>query len=150
MKAKKTARILCALSATALCLSCVSASAFASTFNGGEHGNIWLNNKKYPFSTWVESDVSTGSYYSTCSTQAAVVREHGVIYGKWDTKNYGYVTASGGYFKTKEPEHGVTFSPKVVCPKGVNQVVEYLRVDTKITMWGDSRVTSQIYRNPIK
>lgn len=39
MKAKKTVRILCALFAAVLCLSCVSASAFAAketvNYNGG-------------------------------------------------------------------------------------------------------------------
>lgn len=150
MKVKKTARILCTLSAAALCVSCISATAFASPYNGGEHGKIRLNGKDYPFSTLVESDVSTGSYYSTCSTQAAVVREHGTIFGKWETRNYGYVAASGGFLKTPKPVYGTTFSNKVVCPKGKSQVVDYTRVDTCITMWGDQTVTSKIYRNAIK
>lgn len=44
MKAKKTARILCALSAAALCLSCISATAFAakkpSNYNGGNTAGL--------------------------------------------------------------------------------------------------------------
>ena len=150
MKAKKTARILCALSVAALCLSCVSATAFAAgPFNGGEHGTVWLNGKDYRFTTLVESDVSTGTYYSTCYTDAAVVRVHRNVYGKWLTKNYGYVTAFGGVYITPKPVYGITFSGRVACPKGVSQVVEYTRVDTSICMSGDVSVTSEIYRVPI-
>lgn len=43
MKAKKTARILCTLSAAALCVSFISTNAFASTFNGGEYGTLKWN-----------------------------------------------------------------------------------------------------------
>ena len=42
-ESEKTARILCTLSAAALCVSFISTNAFASTFNGGEYGTLKLN-----------------------------------------------------------------------------------------------------------
>lgn len=145
MKAKKTAHILCALSAAVLCLSCVSASAFASTFNGGETGTLKLNGWPYQYTTRLHKNLSTGGYYSSCDTRAAIVRVHHKVYGKWLTKNYGYITYFGADFISERDTIGVSYSKTVNCPKGVSQVVEYTRADANITLWGDVGVTSEIY-----
>lgn len=145
MKAKKTARILCALSAAALCLSCISAPAFAVTYNGGEHGTFMFGGYEYTFSAILQNEVSYGGYRSTCSTQAAVARTHYNLSCKWLTKNYGYVTATGGY-REYSPKIEGSMSDIVSCPKGREQVVEYTRVDARILFKADRNVTSSIYR----
>lgn len=148
MKAKRTARILCALSATALCLSCVSAPAFAAIktkYNGGEYGTLMLNDYEYTFGTLLQIESGDGGYRSVCYTQAAVARTHYNITCKWLTKNYGYVTATGGY-KSFSPQPEGSMSSIVTCPKGREQITEYTRVDGRILFEGDQNVTSTIYR----
>lgn len=148
MKAKKTARILYALSAAALCLTCISAPAFAGTYNGGERGIVKLNGWNYDFFTRLDTGLIVGGYVSSCTTDAAIVRSHYNLYGKWRTKNYGYVTAFGGSYLTPEPMYGTSRSRMITCPKGAEQIVEYTRVDTTICMSGDVSVFSEIYRVP--
>lgn len=145
MKAKKTARILCALSAAALCVSCISATAFATSYNGEDHGTVWLNNREYSFTTRLCKNLSAGGYYSSCYTQAALVRAHQNVYGTWDTKNYGYVTAFGGSFVTEHGKIGVSNSKTVTCPKGVSQILKYTKANANVTLWGDVAVTSELY-----
>lgn len=148
MKAKKTARILCALSAAALCLSCVSAPASAAIktkYNGGEYGTLMFNGYEYTFGTLLQIESGDGGYRSVCHTQAAVARKHYNITCKWLTKNYGYVTATGGY-KYFSPQPYGSMSSIVSCPKGRDQITEYTRVDGSILFVADSNVTSTIYR----
>lgn len=145
MKAKKTARILCALSAAALCVSCISATAFATSYNGEDHGTVWLNKKEYSFTTRLCKDLSAGGYYSYCYTPAALVRAHQTVYGTWDTKNYGFVTAFGGSFVTEHGWIGASTSKTVTCPKGVSQILKYAEANANITLWGDVAVTSELY-----
>lgn len=145
MKAKKTARILCALSVAALCLSCVSATAFAGTFNGEDSGIVYLNGYPYQYTSRLHINRSTGGYYSSCNTQAAIVRIHQNIYGKWLTKNYGFVTDFEGPQFSERDKIGVSYSKTVNCPKGLSQVVKYTQADNNITLCGDVSVTSEIH-----
>lgn len=152
MKAKKTARILCALSAAALCVSCVSATAFAASktvnYNGGEFGSLRYNGYDYSYVAVLQTEVSDGAYSSNCATDATIIRTHEALHGKWLTKNYGYVTNSGGWYETPSPVSGVSRSKFVYCPKGVSQIKEYTRVDTRIIFRADTKVTASIYKTP--
>lgn len=149
MKAKKTARILCALFAAALCLSCVSATAFAAkkpvNYNGGEYGWLIYNDYEYYYSVILNTEASEGGYSCHCSTEAAVIRTQEALHGQWLTKNYGIVKASGGAYETG-PVAGITRSPIVVCPKGRSQIKECVRVDTTSIFRADTKVVCNVYK----
>lgn len=151
MKAKKTARILCALSVAALCLSCVSTSVFAAgktiKFNGGQNGTLRFNGYDYSYSAIVQTEVDDGAYNSNCATDAAIIRTHEALHGKWLTKNYGYVTNSGGWYETPSAVSGVSRSKLVYCPRGKSQILQYTRVDTRIIFRADTTITASIYKS---
>lgn len=149
MKAKKTARILCALFAAVLCLSCVSASAFAAketvNYNGGEYGWLRYNKRDYYYSVILHTEAEVGGYSCHCSTEAAIIRTQEALHGQWLTKNYGIVKASGGAYE-RGPIAGITRSPIVVCPKGKLQIVDCVRVDTTSIFRADTKVVCNVYK----
>lgn len=145
MKIKQPSRILCALSAVALCVACVSAPGLAVSYHGGEHGKVILNGWEYSFTTRVERNLMTGEYQSVCTSDAAVVRVHHNLYGQWLTTTRGIVTAFGGSRTTGQPMYGTSRSNFLVCPVGIPQMVRFTRIDARITMYGDVAVTSSIF-----
>lgn len=145
MKIKQPSRILCALSAVALCVACVSAPGLAVSYHGGEHGKVILNGWEYSFTTRVERNLMTGEYQSVCTSDAAVVRVHHNLYGQWLTTTRGIVTAFGGSRTTGQPMYGTSRSNFLVCPVGIPQMVRFTRIDARITMYGDNAVTSTIF-----
>lgn len=144
MKLKQASRILCALSAAALCFLCVSAPGFAVTYHGGERGTLILNDWAYDFTTRLEPGLMPGQYRSVCTTDAAVVRVHHNLSAKWLSRTDGVVTAFGGSRSTEQPIYGTSRSNLLTCPMGTPHMAKYIRVDTNITMWGDVTVTSSI------
>lgn len=144
MKIKQPSRILCALSAVALCVACVSAPGSAVSYHGGEHGKVILNGWEYSFTTRVERNLMTGEYQSVCTSEAAVVRVHHNLYVRWFTRYRGVLTTFGGLRSTGQPMYGTSRSDPVSCPQGTSPMVKYAMVNTSITMWGDIAVTSHI------
>ena len=145
MTRKQASRILCALSAAAVCVFCASAPGFAVTYHGGEHGTLTLNDWTYDYTTRLEPGLIAGQYQSVCTTDAAVVRVHHNLYGQWLTTTRGIVTAFGGSRTTGQPMYGTSRSNFLVCPVGIPQMVRFTRIDARITMYGDNAVTSTIF-----
>lgn len=132
-----------AILASALLLVVVACPAFASswTTNGYAVKTVYYNGYPYDASLGFGYNANSGAYLEA-SCQAAIGVNINTLTVKYLTKNYGYVTNSGGEKIGAFSQYTHTIRGGYVpCGVGMSQVVRWVYANGNAYFRGDTTVT---------
>ena len=140
-------RILLFVLTLALACSCILPAYAAERSGNGYHiRDIWFNGKKYESSLVASYKAGQGAACTIITCQAYVRFTQKSVTASFDTKNYGYVSATGAshtrYFSSEPIE-----SPYAVCSVGASQVISCRDISGGAVIYGDDNY--QLYAHMV-
>lgn len=142
-------RILLFVLTLALACSCILPAYAAERSGNGYHiRDIWFNGKKYESSLVASYKAGQGAACTIIACQAYVRFTQKSVTASFDTKNYGYVSATGASH-TRNFSSGNTSieSPYAVCSVGASQVISCRDISGGAVIYGDSNY--QLYAHMV-
>lgn len=142
-------RILLFVLTLALACSCILPAYAAERSGNGYHiRDIWFNGKKYESSLVASYKAGQGAACTIIACQAYVRFTQKSVTASFDTKNYGYVSATGASH-TRNFSSGNTSieSPYAVCNVGASQVISCRDISGGAVIYGDGNY--QLYAHMV-
>ena len=142
-------RILLFVLTLALACSCILPAYAAERSGNGYHiRDIWFNGKKYESSLAASYKAEQGAACTIIACQAYVRFTQKSVTASFDTKNYGYVSATGASH-TRNFSSGNTSieSPYAVCRVGASQVISCRDISGGAVIYGDGNY--QLYAHMV-
>lgn len=142
-------RILLFVLTLALACSCILPAYAAERSGNGYHiRDIWFNGKKYESSLVASYKAGQGAACTIIACQAYVRFTQKSVTASFDTKNYGYVSATGASH-TRSFSSGNTSieSPYAVCSVGASQVISCRDISGGAVIYGDGNY--QLYAHMV-
>ena len=142
-------RILLFVLTLALACSCILPAYAAERSGNGYHiRDIWFNGKKYESSLVASYKAGQGAACTIIACQAYVRFTQKSVTASFDTKNYGYVSATGASH-TRNFSSGNTSieSPDAVCSVGASQVISCRDISGGAVIYGDGNY--QLYAHMV-
>lgn len=133
----------------ALACSCILPAYAAERSGNGYHiRDIWFNGKKYESSLAASYKAEQGAACTIIACQAYVRFTQKSVTASFDTKNYGYVSATGASH-TRNFSSGNTSieSPYAVCSVGASQVISCRDISGGAVIYGDGNY--QLYAHMV-
>lgn len=131
------------------CLFCILPAYAAERSGNGYHiRDIWFNGKKYESSLAASYKAEQGAACTIIACQAYVRFTQKSVTASFDTKNYGYVSATGASH-TRNFSSGNTSieSPYAVCSVGASQVISCRDISGGAVIYGDGNY--QLYAHMV-
>ena len=128
--------------------SVLPAYAAERSGNGYHIRDIWFNGKKYESSLVASYKAGQGAACTIIACQAYVRFTQKSVTASFDTKNYGYVSATGASH-TRNFSSGNTSieSPYAVCSVGASQVISCRDISGGAVIYGDGNY--QLYAHMV-
>lgn len=139
MKKRTLSFILFILALTLVCSMILPVYAAERSGNGYHIRDIYFNGKKYEAALSAVHKVAAGAACTIISCQAYVTFTQRSVTAVFNTKNYGYISATSTA-QTKTFSSGSTSieSPYAVCSKGASQVISCRDITGSAVIYGDS------------
>ncbi len=137
---KKRACII-ALVLMLVCSLFVPAYGAESSGNGYHIRDIYYNGKKYESVLSALHKLGTAEACTVISCQAYAPFTQYSVHATFETKNYGYISATGASQSGRfSAGHTSIESPPAVCSKGADQVILCRNISGDAVIYGDSNV----------
>ena len=142
-------RILLFVLTLALACSCILPAYAAERSGNGYHiRDIWFNGKKYESSLAASYKAEQGAACTIIACQAYVRFTQKSVTASFDTKNYGYVSATGAsHTRNFSSGNTSTESPYAVCSVGASQVISCRDISGGAVIYGDGNY--QLYAHMV-
>lgn len=142
-------RILLFVLTLALACSCIlPAYAVERSGNGYHIRGIWFNGKQYESSLATSYKAGQGAACTIITCQAYLTFTQKSVTASFDTKNYGYVSATGASRTGKFSSGNTSIeSPLAVCGVGASQVISCRDISGGAIIYGDSNY--QLYAHMV-